>query len=318
MAKLDLGLPSYDSLFSTEEERQESRVGKITKIPISEISDFKNHPFSVKMDEDMVKLIDSVQENGVLVPILVRPKKDGDGYEMIAGHRRKFALQNTGATEIDAIIRDLDDDQATILMIDSNIQRESIAPTERGYAYKMRLEAMKNQGKRVDLTCAQVEHKLEYNKKARDNLAEALGVNRNQIQRYIRLTELIKPLQEMVDGAHKDEFKISFLPAYELSFLTKEHQEILVQAIYDSLATPSLSQAQQLKRESQAGVFDDYRVLKLLSQTKANQKQKVSMKMEDLDKYFPKSYTPKQRADKIFELLEKWTKEREKNKNRDR
>ena len=318
MAKLDLGLPSYDSLFSTEEERQESRVGKITTIPISEISDFKDHPFSVKMDDDRVKLIDSVQENGVLVPVLVRPKKDGEGYEMIAGHRRKFALQNTGATEIDAIIRDLDDDQATILMVDSNIQRENIAPTERGYAYKMRLEAMKSQGKRNDLTCAQVGHKLEYRKKSVETLAESIGESRNQIKRYIRLTELIKPLQEMVDGVHKDEFKIAFNVAYELSFLTKEHQEILVQAIYDSLATPSLSQAQQLKRESQAGVFDDYRVLKLLSQTKANQKQKVSMKMEVLDKYFPKSYTPKQRADKIIELLEKWTKEREKNKSRDR
>lgn len=317
MAKLDLGLPSYDSLFSTEEERQESRVGKITKIPLSEISDFKDHPFSVKMDDDMVKLIDSVRENGVLVPVLVRPKKDSDGYEMVAGHRRKFALQSSGATEIDAIIRELDDDQATILMVDSNIQRESIPPTERGYAYKMRWEAMKHQGKRDDVTLSQVGTKYK-TKRADIVLAEQLGESRNQVQRYIRLTELIKPLQEMVDGVHKDEFKIAFNVAYELSFLTKEHQEILVQAIYDSLATPSLSQAQQLKRESQAGVFDDYRVLKLLSQTKANQKQKVSMKMEDLDKYFPKSYTPKQRADKIIELLEKWTKEREKNKNRDR
>ena len=156
MAKLDLGLPSYDSLFSTEEERQDSKAEKVTKIPINEISDFNNHPFSVKMDEDMVKLIDSIQDNGLLVPILVRPNKDGNGYEMIAGHRRKFAMTQTGATEIEAIIRDLDDDQATILMVDSNIQRETILPTERGYAYKMRLEAMKNQGKRNDLTSHQV------------------------------------------------------------------------------------------------------------------------------------------------------------------
>ena len=319
MSKLDLGLPSYDSLFSTEEERQESKAEKVTKIPINEISDFSNHPFSVKMDDDMVKLIDSIQENGMLVPVLVRPKKDGNGYEMIAGHRRKFALQNTGATEIDAIIRDLDDDQATILMVDSNIQRETILPTERGYAYKMRIDAMKQQGKRSDLTFAQVEQKLSYKKKnSFEDLAETIGESRAQIQRYIRLTELIKPLQQMVDGVHEDDFKIAFLVGYELSFLTKEHQEILVQAIYDSFATPSLSQAQELKRNSQYGVFDNYSVLKMLQQEKGNQKQKISMKMEDLDKYFPKSYTPKQRTDTIIQLLDKWSKEREKNKNRDR
>jgi len=317
MPKLDLGLPSYDSLFSTEEERQESKSEKVAKIPLSEISDFNNHPFSVKMDEDMVKLIDSIQENGMLVPVLVRPKKDGNGYEMIAGHRRKFALQNTGATEIDAIVRDLDDNQATILMVDSNIQRETILPTERGYAYKMRLEAMKNQGKRYDLTCTQVEYKSK-NKKSIEVLAELIGENRNQIQRYIRLTELIEPLQQMVDGVHPDEFKIAFLPAYELSFLTKEHQEIVVKIIYETLATPSLSQAQQLKRDSQYGVLDEYTVYKLLSNEKPNQKMKITMKMEDLDKYFPRSFTPKQREETIIKLLEDWSRNREKNKNRER
>ena len=274
MAKLDLGLPSYDSLFSTEEERQDSKAEKVTKIPINEISDFNNHPFSVKMDEDMVKLIDSIQDNGLLVPVLVRPNKDGNGYEMIAGHRRKFAMTQTGATEIEAIIRDLDDDQATILMVDSNIQRETILPTERGYAYKMRLEAMKHQGKRTDLTSTQVGQKLEYKKKySVENLAEAVGESRNQIQRYIRLTELIKPLQQMVDGVHPEDFVISLNPAYELSFLTPEQQQIVVNTIYDTLATPSLAQAQQLKRDSQYGVFNELSVYKLLSDIKPNQRQ---------------------------------------------
>ena len=317
MAKLDLGLPSYDSLFSTEEERQDSKAEKVTKIPINEISDFNNHPFSVKMDEDMVKLIDSIQDNGLLVPVLVRPKKDGNGYEMIAGHRRKFAMTQTGATEIEAIIRDLDDDQATILMVDSNIQRETILPTERGYAYKMRLEAMKNQGKRNDLTSSQVETKYK-SIRADQTLAEQLGQSRAQIQRFVRLTELIEPLQQMVDGVHEEEFKISLLPAYELSFLTPEQQQIVVNTIYDTLATPSLAQAQQLKRDSQYGVFNELSVYKLLSDIKPNQRQKISIKMDDLDKYFPKSFTPKQRTDTIIKLLENWSKEREKKKDRER
>ena len=319
MSKLDLGLPSYDSLFSTEEERQDLKSEKVTKIPINEISDFSNHPFSVKMDEDMAKLIDSIQDNGLLVPVLVRPKKDGDGYEMIAGHRRKFAMTQTGATEIEAIVRDLDDDQATILMVDSNIQRETILPTERGYAYKMRLDAMKNQGKRNDLTSSQVGMKLEYKKKqALDDLGSMIGESRNQIHRYIRLTELIEPLQKMVDGVHPDEFVISINPAYELSFLTPEHQQIVVDTIYDTLATPSLAQAQQLKRDSQYGILDELSVYKLLSDIKPNQKSKISIKMEELDKYFPKSFTPKQRTDTIIKLLENWSKEREKKKDRER
>ena len=312
MAKLDLGLPSYDSLFSTEEERQDNKREKVIKIPINEISDFENHPFRVSMDEDMVKLIDSIQDNGLLMPVLVRPHKNGKGYEMVAGHRRKFALAQTGVKEIDAIVRDLNDDQATILMVDSNIQREHILPTERGYAYKMRLDAMKNQGKRNDLTSRQVVEKLEYNKKwATDELAEAIGINARQIQRYIRLTELIKPLQEMVDGTNKDNFTIAFLPAYELSFLTKEHQEIVVNEIYNCVATPSLAQAQQLKKDSINGTLTKDSISELLSNEKANQKIKISLKMEDLDQYFPKSYTPKQRTDTIMKLLSNWAKNRE-------
>lgn len=310
MAKLDLGLPSYDSLFSSEEERQDNKREKVIKIPINEISDFENHPFSVKMDDDMIKLIDSIQDNGLLMPVLVRPNKNGQGYEMVAGHRRKFALSQTGAHEIDAIVRDLDDNQAVLLMVDSNIQREHILPSEKGYAYKMRLEAMKNQGKRNDLTCSQVGNKLTY-KKSLDTLGEKIGESRNQIHRYIRLTELIKPLQEMVDGVHEDNFTIAFLVAYELSFLTKEHQEILVDEIYNSVATPSLAQAQQLKKESMSGSLTRESVHELLSKEKANQKVKISLTMEDLDQYFPKSYTPKQRTDTILKLLSNWAKNRE-------
>lgn len=312
MAKLDLGLPSYDSLFSSEEERQDNKREKVIKIPINEISDFENHPFSVKMDDDMIKLIDSIQDNGLLMPVLVRPHKNGHGYEMVAGHRRKFALSQTGAYEIDAIVRDLDDVQAVLLMVDSNIQREHILPTEKGYAYKMRYEAMKSQGKRIDLTSAQVEQKLEYKKKwSLDNLANAIGDSRAQIQRYIRLTELIKPLQKMVDGVHEDNFTIAFLVAYELSFLTKEHQQILVDEIYNTVATPSLAQAQQLKKESMSSSLTKDSVHELLSKEKANQKVKISLTMEDLDQYFPKSYTPKQRTDTIMKLLSNWAKNRE-------
>lgn len=310
--KMNLHLPSFDSLFISEESKEE----KITKIKINEIVDFENHPFHVKMDDDMVKLIDSIQENGQLMPALVRPNKNGKGYEMIAGHRRKFALTQIGANEIDAIVRDLDDDQAVILMVDSNVQREYISPTEKGYAYKMRLEAMKHQGKRNDLTSTQVGQKLEYKKKySIENLAEAVGESRNQVQRYIRLTELIKPLQDMVDGINENGFNISFNPAYELSFLTKQHQQIVVEEIYITCATPSLAQAQQLKRDSQENKLTRENVFELLSNEKANQKVKISFNMEDIHQYFPKSYTPKQCSDTILKLLEKWSKNRERSAN---
>ena len=253
MAKLDLGLPSYDSLFSTEEERQEANLEKIVSIPIDKISDFKDHPFHVTMDEDMLKLIDSIKENGILIPALVRPKADGT-YEMISGHRRKYAMSHIGLKEMKVIVRDLDDDQATILMVDSNIQRENIYPSERGYAYKMRLEAMKHQGKTIDdfendvpveynkATSAQVGRKLE----TADVLGDQLGVSRNQIRRFIRLTYLIEPLQEMVDGRHESEIRIAFNPAVELSFLTESEQYDLADAIVDNQRTPSLAQCQPL------------------------------------------------------------------------
>ena len=317
MAKnnLDFGLPSYDSLFTSEEERQEAQLEKVVKIPIEEISDFKNHPFGIRMDEDMIKLIDSIQENGLLMPVLVRPSKDGNGYEMIAGHRRKFASLQTGAKEIDAIVRDLDDDQATILMVDSNIQREHILPTERGYAYKMRLDAMKHQGKRNDLTSSQVETK--YTPKRTDqSLADLLGLSRAQIQRYVRLTELIEPLQEMVDDRSESGITIAFLPAYELSFLSKDNQEMLVDVIYETLATPSLSQAQQIKKASQMGMLYKDSLYNLLSNEKPNQKEKLTIKMDKISKYFPKEYTPEQMTDVIVKLLGNWQRKRERSNER--
>ena len=244
MPKLDLGLPSYDSLFSTEEERQEANTEKVMTIPINKIKDFEGHPFHVTMDEDMAKLIDSIKENDMLMPALVRPKPDGS-YEMISGHRRKFAMLQLGKTEMNVIIRDLDDDQATILMVDSNIQRENIYPSERGYAYKMRLEAMKHQGKKVDInvddvpveysksTSTQVEQKSK-NKYSVELLGEQLGLDRNQIRRFIRLTYLVEPLQEMVDGRNENEIKIAFNPAVELSYLTESEQFDLVNAIIEN------------------------------------------------------------------------------------
>ena len=238
MPKLDLGLPSYDSLFSTEEERQEANTEKVMTIPINKIKDFEGHPFHVTMDEDMAKLIDSIKENDMLMPALVRPKPDGT-YEMISGHRRKFAMSQLGRTEMNVIIRDLDDDQATILMVDSNIQRENIYPSERGYAYKMRLEAMKHQGKKVDINVDDVH--VEYDKTTSNQvgwksesaakLGEQVGVSMNQIRRFIRLTYLIEPLQEMVDGRNENEIKIAFNPAVELSYLTESEQFDLVNAI---------------------------------------------------------------------------------------
>ena len=282
MPKLDLGLPNYDSLFSTEEERQESRLEKIVSIPIDKISDFKNHPFHVTMDEDMLKLIDSIKENGILIPALVRPKDDGT-YEMISGHRRKYAMSHIGLKEMNVIVRELDDDQATILMVDSNIQRENIYPSERGYAYKMRLEAMKHQGKTIDdfendipveynkTTSAQVGRKPE----TADVLGDQLGVSRNQIRRFIRLTYLIEPLQEMVDGRHESEIKIAFNPAVELSFLTVDEQYDLADAIVANDRTPSLAQCQEFKRLSHDGELTTEFIQETLEAEKPNQKEKL-------------------------------------------
>ena len=281
------------------------------KIPISEIHDFKQHPFHVRMDEDMVKLIDSVKENGVLMPALVRPDKNG-GYEMVSGHRRKFALEQNGITEIDAIVRELDDDQATIIMVDSNIQREHILPTERGFAYRMKLEAMKHQGKRVDITSRQVGEKSWSIKE----LSNQVNESERQIQRFIRLTYLVKELRNMVDGIHEDGFTIALNPAYELSFLQIKEQNELVEVIKETLATPSLAQAQELKRKSQSEELSKDMMMDMLLADKPNQKEKISLKMEEINKYFPKSYTPNQKKEIILKLLGEWHKKREREHSR--
>ncbi len=323
LPKLDLGLPSYDSLFSTEEERQEANSEKVMTIPIDKITDFKEHPFHVTMDEDMAKLIDSIKENDMLMPALVRPKKDGT-YEMISGHRRKFALSQLGRKEMNVIIRDLDDDQATILMVDSNIQRENIYPSERGYAYKMRLEAMKHQGKRVDIdttdipieydkaTSAQVGRKSE----SADILGEQLGISRNQIKRFIRLTYLIEPLQEMVDGRHENEIKIAFNPAVELSYLTESEQYDLANAIVENQRTLSLAQCQEFKRLSHDGELTSEFIEDTLSEEKPNQREKLSFQMKEIDKYFPKDFTPGKKKDLMIHLLENWAKKRSREQER--
>ena len=326
LPKLDLGLPSYDSLFSTEEERQEANSEKVMTIPIDKITDFKEHPFHVTMDEDMAKLIDSIKENDMLMPALVRPKKDGT-YEMISGHRRKFALSQLGRKEMSVIIRDLDDDQATILMVDSNIQRENIYPSERGYAYKMRLEAMKHQGKRVDInvddvpveysksTSTQVEQKSK-NKYSVELLGEQLGLDRNQIRRFIRLTYLIEPLQEMVDGRHENEIKIAFNPAVELSYLTESEQYDLANAIVENQRTPSLAQCQEFKRLSHDGELTSEFIEDTLSEEKPNQREKLSFQMKEIDKYFPKDFTPGKKKDLMIHLLENWAKKRSREQER--
>lgn len=326
MPKLDLGLPSYDSLFSTEEERQEANTEKVMTIPINKIKDFEGHPFHVTMDEDMAKLIDSIKENDMLMPALVRPKPDGT-YEMISGHRRKFAMSQLGRNEMNVIIRDLDDDQATILMVDSNIQRENIYPSERGYAYKMRLEAMKHQGKKVDInvddvhveydkpTSAQVGPKL-IGTRTNEILAEQLGISKNQIKRFIRLTYLVEPLQEMVDGRNENEIKIAFNPAVELSYLTESEQFDLVNAIIENQRTPSLAQCQEFKRLSHDGELTADFIEDTLSEEKPNQREKLSFQMKEIDKYFPKDYTPGKKKDLMIHLLESWAKKRSREQER--
>ena len=323
LPKLDLGLPSYDSLFSTEEERQEANTEKVMTIPINKIKDFEGHPFHVTMDEDMAKLIDSIKENDMLMPALVRPKPDGT-YEMISGHRRKFAMSQLGRTEMNVIIRDLDDDQATILMVDSNIQRENIYPSERGYAYKMRLEAMKHQGKSVKefhgdvgtvydkSTSCQVGTKL----RSDVALADTTEFSARQIQRFIRLTYLIEPLQEMVDGRNENEIKIAFNPAVELSYLTESEQFDLVNAIIENQRTPSLAQCQEFKRLSHDGELTADFIEDTLSEEKPNQREKLSFQMKEIDKYFPKDYTPGKKKDLILHLLENWAKKKSREQER--
>lgn len=323
LPKLDLGLPTYDSLFSTEEERQEASAEKVTTIPIDKITDFKEHPFHVTMDEDMAKLIDSIKENDMLMPALVRPKEDGT-YEMISGHRRKFALSQLGRKEMNVIVRNLDDDQATILMVDSNIQRENIYPSERGYAYKMRLEAMKHQGKSVKefngdigtvyekTTSCQVGTKL----RSDVALADTTEFSARQVQRFIRLTYLVEPLQKMVDGRHENEIKIAFNPAVELSYLTESEQYDLANAIVENQRTPSLAQCQEFKRLSHDGELTTEFIDDTLSEEKPNQREKLSFQMKEIDPYFPKDFTPGKKKDLMIRLLENWAKKRAREQER--
>ena len=297
-------LASVDDLFSTEESRADVGREKVMEIPLAELHAFEGHPFKVKDDESMLETAESVRQYGVLVPAIARPRAEG-GYELIAGHRRHRASELAEKETMPVIVRDLDDDAATIIMVDSNLQRESLLPSERAFAYKMKLDAMKHQGERADLTCAQVGHKLD-GKKSRDILAEQVGQSRNQIQRFIRLTELIPPLLDMVD-----EKKIAFNPAYELSFLTKEEQETLMETMDYEQATPSLSQAQRMKKFSQEGKLSKDVMLAIMSEEKKSDLDKVTFTSDTLRKYFPKSYTPRKMEETIIKLLEQWQRKRQ-------
>lgn len=297
-------LASVDDLFSTEESRADVGREKVMEIPLAELHAFEGHPFKVKDDEAMLETAESVRQYGVLVPAIARPRAEG-GYELIAGHRRHRASELAEKETMPVIVRDLDDDAATIIMVDSNLQRESLLPSERAFAYKMKLDAMKHQGERADLTCAQVGHKSD-GKKSRDILAEQVGQSRNQIQRFIRLTELIPPLLDMVD-----EKKIAFNPAYELSFLTKEEQETLMETMDYEQATPSLSQAQRMKKFSQEGKLTGDVMLAIMSEEKKSDLDKVTFTSDTLRKYFPKSYTPKKMEETIIKLLEQWQRKRQ-------
>ena len=296
-------LASVDDLFSTEESRADAQREKVVEIPLSELHPFKGHPFKVKDDEAMMETADSIKQYGVLVPAIARPDPEG-GYELVAGHRRHRASELAEKETMPVIVRDLDDDAATIIMVDSNLQRESLLPSERAFAYKMKLEAMKHQGDRVDLTCSQVGNKLE-GKKSSEILAEQVGQSKNQIFRYIRLTELIPELIDMVD-----EKKIALNPAYELSFLKKEEQVDLLDAMDSEQATPSLSQAQRLKKYSQEGhlTLDMMRVI--MGEEKKSDLDRVTFTSDTLRKYFPKSYTPQRMQETIIKLLEAWQKKR--------
>lgn len=295
----NIRLTSVDELFSTEESREDAQREKVVEIALSQLHPFQNHPFQVRDDQSIQETADSIREYGVLVPAIARPDPNG-GYELIAGHRRHRASQLAGKETMPVIIRELDDDAATIIMVDSNLQRETLLPSERAFAYKMKLEAMKHQGERVDLTCAQVGHKLE-GKKSRDILAEQVGQSRNQVQRYIRLTELIPELLELVD-----EHKIALNPAYELSFLKKEEQTKLLDEMESEQTTPSLSQAQRLKKFSQEGHLSLDVMRAILSEEKKSEVDRVTLTGDTLRKYFPKSYTPQRMQDTIIKLLEQW------------
>ena len=301
-----LSLTSYDEIFSTEESRADERREKVTEIPLSQLHPFRNHPFKVQDDERMQDTAESIREYGVLVPAIVRPREEG-GYEIVAGHRRHHASQIAGLDTMPAIIRDLDDDAATIIMVDSNLQRETLLPSERAWAYKMKLDAIRHQGARRDLTSSQVGMKLQ----ALDIVGQQAGDSRNQVHRYIRLTELIPPLLDMVD-----ERKIAFNPAVELSYLKPEEQVELLDAMDSEQATPSLSQAQRLKKFSMEGHLSIDVMRAIMSEEKKGELDRITLTGDKVNKYFPRSYTPQQKEQVILKLLEGWYRHRQQSQER--
>ena len=306
---LNVSLKGADDIFSTEESRQEQQREQVQQIPFGELFPFKNHPFKVLDDESMQRTVESVEQYGVLSPLIARPRPEG-GYEIISGHRRQHAAQLAGLDALPVIVRQMDDDAAVLLMVDSNLQRENILPSERAFAYKMKLEALKNQGARSDLTCGQFGHKL-IGAKARDIVADESGDNARNVQRFIRLTSLIPELLDMVD-----EKKIAFNPAVELSYLDESQQRDFLEAMNDTQNAPSLSQAQRLKRLAQEGHFSYDVAFAVMGEEKKDELDKVVIKNDTLRKYFPRSYTPKQMEDTIIKLLDQWQRKQQRQNER--
>ena len=304
---LNVSLKGADDIFSTEESRQEQQREQVQQIPIGELFPFKNHPFKVLDDESMQRTVESVEQYGVLSPLIARPRPDGDGYEIISGHRRQHAAQLAGLDALPVIVRNMDDDAAVLLMVDSNLQRENILPSERAFAYKMKLEALKNQGARSDLTSAQIGRKLE----TADIVGQEAGDSRNQVRRFIRLTSLVPELLDMVD-----EKKIAFNPAVELSYLDESQQRDFLEAMNDTQNAPSLSQAQRIKKLAQEGHFSYDVAFAVMGEEKKDELDKVVIKNDTLRKYFPRSYTPKQMEDTIIKLLEQWQRKQQRQNER--
>lgn len=305
-SSVNTSLSSYDDIFSTEESRQEEQREQVQQIPIGELFPFKNHPFKVLDDDSMSDTVESVKQYGVLSPLIARPRPKG-GYEIISGHRRQHAAELAGLETLPVIVRQMDDDAAIILMVDSNLQREHILPSERAFAYKMKLDAMKNQGTRSDLTSTQVVSKLRSNEK--------LGAENNQsretVRRFIRLTNLIPELLDMVDNK-----TVSFNPAVELSYLSPEQQQEVIRAMDDTQNFPSVSQAKRIKKLAQDGTFTTETVVAIMGEEKKSELDTVTIKNDTLRKYFPRSYTPKQMEDTIIKLLEQWQKKRQHSEER--
>lgn len=306
--KIDLGLTGYDELFMNDAERKENKLPRIYDVPISEIDDFPDHPFKVKIDEDMDQLVQSIKERGIITPVTLRPKEDGR-YEIVSGHRRKKACELAGLDTVKAEVREMTRDEAIILMVESNLQRSTILPSEKAFSYKMRLEAMKRQGQRTDLTSSPVGTKFE---RSSDEITAETGDSRNQVHRYIRLTELIPELLQLVD-----ESRIAFRPAVELSYLKKEEQSALLEEISYTDATPSLAQAIKMKKFSNEGKLSQEVIESIMSEEKPNQKEKINIKYEDARKFIPASVPYDKTGDYIMKALEYYHRHQERQKDRD-